>query len=121
MSDLVEIVARGVYADAGWWRPIKANDDGRGRYRNGFRAVEWDDLDEEERAGLLRDAQSALTAIEKAGHRIVPAKVWPYPSFTLNQIDEAVLSNDDISVALTEAITAATSLARLLAAAPKVA
>ena len=37
---------------------------------------------------------------------------WPYPGFTLDQIDEAVLSNDNISVALSEAILEATKRAR---------
>lgn len=37
---------------------------------------------------------------------------WPYPGFTLDQIDEAVLSNDNISVALTDAILEATKRAR---------
>lgn len=78
MSDLAEVAARGTYAKNGWWRPVTPGDDGKGRYRDGgtmtFRAVEWDDLDDEERGGLILDAHNALAAIEKAGHRIVPVE-----------------------------------------------
>ena len=38
---------------------------------------------------------------------------WPYPDFTLDQIDEAVRANDDISIALRIAILKATEFARL--------
>lgn len=38
---------------------------------------------------------------------------WPYPNFTLDDIDERILANDDISAPPTDAILAATKLARL--------
>ncbi len=41
---------------------------------------------------------------------------WPFPNFSLDQIDDAVLGNDSISAALTEAILEATMRARFLSA-----
>ncbi len=39
-------------------------------------------------------------------------EAWPYPNFTLDDIDERVLLNDDISIPLTDAILEATKRAR---------
>ena len=74
MSDLVEIGAKGAYAENDWWRSVAHDDDGKGRYQemNGvrMRAVEWHELDADDRDSRLKEARAALTAIEKAGHRI---------------------------------------------------
>lgn len=70
-----EVAARAVYAANGWWRERRADDDGKGRYRDGgtmiFRAVEWDDLDDEERADLIRDAGIAINAALTSSRREV--------------------------------------------------
>jgi hypothetical protein len=57
-----EIVARAMYAANGWWRSPRENDDGKGRYHHGLRAVEWEELDADERGGRIRDAAVALAA-----------------------------------------------------------
>lgn len=72
MSDLVELVARAQYAANCWWRIVEDNDDGLGRYKAGhgedrFRAIEWEQLSEDERKELLDASRAALDAIIAAG------------------------------------------------------
>lgn len=78
MSDLVEIGAKGAYAENDWWRSVAHDDDGKGRYQemNGvrMRVVEWHELDADDRDSRLKELRAALIAIEKAGHRIVPVE-----------------------------------------------
>lgn len=67
MRDMVEKVARGVYAENGWWREVQPDDDGRGRYMTKagmhMRAIEWDELEAAERASRLCEARAAIEAM----------------------------------------------------------
>lgn len=69
MSDMIERVARAIYARNDWWRVVGAGDDGKGRYadRAGarMRAVEWAELDADEREQRLRDARAAIEAMRE--------------------------------------------------------
>lgn len=65
----IEQVARAVYASNDWWRIVAADDDGKGRYRDltgsRMRAVEWFELDADERKQRLRDARAAIEAMRE--------------------------------------------------------
>jgi len=76
---IVEVMARGQYATNCWWRPVEDDDDATGRYKAGhdgdlFRAIEWEQLCEDERKELLDAASAALTALEASGMAVVPVK-----------------------------------------------
>ncbi len=67
---VVEEVAQTVYARNDWWSIVRADDDGKGRYalRGGanMRAIEWNELDADERDQRCRDARTAIEAYERA-------------------------------------------------------
>jgi len=116
MSDLVEIGAKGAYAENDWWRSVAHDDDGKGRYQemNGvrMRAVEWRELDADDRDSRLKEARAALTAIEKAGHRIVPKQPTDEMLWAALSAGHFDGIKDDADMRL--------SYAAMLAAAPKV-
>lgn len=66
---MVERVARAVYAENDWWQVLKPEDDGKGRYRDGLdfklRAVEWEELESDERKDRLSAAIAAITAMRE--------------------------------------------------------
>lgn len=70
-SKIIEVMARGRYAANGWWRPVKASDDGAGRYRDygstKFRAVEFEELTVDELATMLDEEIAVLTALQASG------------------------------------------------------
>ena len=76
--ELVELMARAAYTANCWWRKVGEDDDRRGRYRNTgsiiFRAVEWENLDDDQRDQKRKEMNAALTAIEASGRRIVPVE-----------------------------------------------
>lgn len=78
MSEVVERLARAVYARNGWWRLIKDDDDGRGRYHDSgdtrLRAVEWEELSAEERVQHLLDIRAALDELSAMGLVVVPVE-----------------------------------------------
>lgn len=66
--DMVERVARAVYASNCWWRIVQREDDGKGRYRDGvggerFRAVTWEELGAGEKILLLESARDHIVAM----------------------------------------------------------
>lgn len=64
---LIERVARAVYAKNNWWKPTLPSDDGKGRYRGEFRAVEWEELDAGEKILLLETARDHIEALRSCG------------------------------------------------------
>lgn len=91
--EVVEIGARAAYAENDWWRSLAHDDDGQGRYAemNGvrMRAVEWEELDADDRDSRLKEMRTALTAIEASGRwKLVP--VEPVPEGAANYADIAL-------------------------------
>lgn len=80
MTNMIEAVARAVFAENGWWRVVLDHDDGKGRYSDmagtRMRAVEWEEIDAEERDSRLREARAAIAgheaALSESGFVIVP-------------------------------------------------
>jgi hypothetical protein len=83
-DDMVEFLARAQYVANSWWRAVKDDDDGLGRYKmHGdvrLRALEWEHLDADEQDDFLQSARAIITAIEASGRRIV--QVEPTPAMT---------------------------------------
>lgn len=72
-----EQIARAIYAANNWWSAVKESDDGKGRYDNRggirMRAVEWEQLDEDERVQRLRDARIAIETMRVPTDAIMEA------------------------------------------------
>lgn len=75
-EELVEIAARGAYAACEWWRLVGSDDDGKGRYKTfgleRMRAVEWGELDEDDRTANREAARASLVALAAKGYAVVP-------------------------------------------------
>lgn len=74
----IEEVARAIYAANCWWRAVEADDDGLGRYKDGhgsdrFRAIEWEQLPEDDRKEHLDSARAAIEAIREPNEAMTSA------------------------------------------------
>lgn len=71
MTEMATTAARGAYAQNGWWRSAFPDDDGTGRYQDihgvKCRAVEWDEMNPEDREELVQNAYHGLLALISAG------------------------------------------------------
>lgn len=106
----LEEVARAIYAANGWWRAVEDDDDGLGRYKDGhgsdrFRAIEWEQLPEEDRREHLDSARRAVKALrepDEAMRRVGVEARWQSPVRDANNVREiftamidAILSEGD--------------------------
>jgi hypothetical protein len=105
-KEVVERLAKAVYARNGWWRIVSENDDGNGRYRNTgehrMRAVEWSDLDADERGQMLLDATAAMQELSAMGLVVVPSKELATVLAFVPRSEAADRAADELANAMTK-------------------
>jgi hypothetical protein len=83
INEMAEVAARGAYAANGWWRSVLPDDDGKGRYQNIkgalCRAVEWGELEPEDREEAIQNTYHGLLALIEAGLVFMPPPVPHVP------------------------------------------